>query len=369
MLRDELTQVLCEFIRIRSVTGEEKALSDLVARKLNDAGLTPEQDADGNVVCFVGEGEKTLVVNGHLDTVPPAEGWATDPFEPVVEGDRIYGLGSTDMKGGLAVMTALAGTVTPKVSLAFAFTVNEEGGSTSSRNGARTFTEKYDFDYALTCEPTYNEETGRLKLGIGCQGRTLADVTVHGRPCHSASFDQGVNAIYQAVPIIQRIAERADTIQPVQVAPGIAVRPALSVTVIRGGEAENVIPGSCQLTIDRRLAPGEDFDTFARELEEFVAGVDCTVDLRRGSLPVLGDLEGPLVRLGEGLLRTRFGEVEYYYNRGRVDLSYFGRKAGGILNLGPGVISKPHKANEYASIPALVAAYEVLKELLETFGP
>jgi len=369
MLRDELTELLCEFIRIRSVTGEEKALSDCIAARLKDAGLTVEQDAESNLVCFVGEGEKTLVVNGHLDTVPPAEGWATDPMEPVVEGDRIYGLGSTDMKGGLAVMTALATTVRAGLRLAFAFTVNEEGGSTSTRNGARTFTEAYDFDYALTCEPTYDEESGRLRLGIGCQGRTIADVTVHGRSCHSASFDQGVNAIYQAVPVIQRIAERADAIQPIQVAPGIAVRPALSVTVIRAGEAENVIPASCRLTIDRRLGPGEDFDTFARELEEFADGVDCTVDQRRGSLPVLGDLEGPLVRTAEDLLRKRFGGVEYYYNRGRVDLSYFGRKAGEILNLGPGVISKPHQANEYASIPALVAAYEVLKELLETFAP
>lgn len=372
MLQDEsygsvgLTDLLCDFIRIRSVTGEEQALSDRIAEVLSDAGLSPEQDADGNVVCFVGDGEKTLVVNGHLDTVPPGEGWETDPFEPVIRGDRIYGLGSSDMKGGLAVMVTLARTVQPHLRLAFAFTVNEEGGSVSNRNGARTFTERYDFDCALTCEPTYDEETGRLRLGIGCQGRTLADVTVHGKASHSAAFDQGTNAIYRALPVIQRVCDRADAIQPVQVAPGITVKPALSVTVISAGEAENVIPSACRLTIDRRLAPGEDFDTFAQELEEFTADVDCSVEQRRGSLPVLADLEGPLVKLGEDIVRKRFGQVDYYYNRGRVDLSYFGKKAREILNMGPGVINKPHKANEYASIPALVTAYDVLKELLES---
>ena len=81
MLQDELVGMLCEFIRVRSVTGEEQALSDLIAGKLRDAGLSPEQDSDGNVVCFVGQGKKTLVVNGHLDTVPPAEGWETDMGE------------------------------------------------------------------------------------------------------------------------------------------------------------------------------------------------------------------------------------------------------------------------------------------------
>ncbi|MCK4299936.1 MAG: M20/M25/M40 family metallo-hydrolase, partial [Planctomycetes bacterium] len=129
---------------------------------------------------------------------------------------------------------------------------------------------------------------------------------------------------------------------------------------------KNVIPSACRLTIDRRLAPGEDFDTFAGELEEFTAGVDCSVEQRRGSLPVLADLEGPLVKLGEDILGRRFGQVDYYYNRGRVDLSYFGKKTREILNMGPGVINKPHKANEYASIPALVTAYDVLKELLES---
>ena len=368
MLRDELTGLLCDFIRIRSVTGEEQALSDLIAGRLREAGLSPEQDDDGNVVCPVGEGEKTLVVNGHLDTVPPGEGWETNPFEPVVAGERVYGLGASDMKGGLAVMVALARTVRPHLRLVFAFTVNEEGGSVSTRNGARTFTERHDFDYALTCEPTFDEETGRLKLGIGCQGRTLADVTVHGRASHSAAYDQGINAIYRALPVIERVSQRADAIQPVQVSPGISVKPSLSVTVIRAGQAENVIPDACRLTIDRRLAPGEDFDTFARELEAFTAGVDCSVEQRRGSLPMLANMEGPLVGLGEDIVRKRFGQVDYYFNRGRVDLSYFGKKTGEILNLGPGLINKPHKANEYASIPALLTTYDVLKELLESLG-
>ena len=391
MLKDELVKTLCDFIRTRSVTGEEQALSDCILRKLRDAGLSPEQDADGNVVCFVGEGEKTLVVNGHLDTVPPAEGWETDPFEPVIDEDRVIGLGSSDM-------VALAKTVTPKLSpghfwqasrasavgrspskarrgaetsgacrLGFAFTVNEEGGSVSARNGARTVTDRYDFDYALTCEPTYDEETGRLRLGIGCQGRTIAHVTVGGRACHSAAFDQGVNAIYQALPVVQRVSEKAKTIQPIDVAPGIAVKPSLSVTVIRAGEAENVIPAACRLTIDRRLAPGEDFDTFARELLRFTEGVDCTVEQARGSLPVVAKMDGALVTLGERVLRERFGQVDYYFNRGRVDLSYFREKATEILNMGPGLINKPHKANEYASVKGMLAAYDVLKELLESY--
>jgi len=379
VLRDELVNLLSSFIRIPSITGKEKALSDRILEELLSAGLSAEQDADGNVVCRVpgrgggapadgraGEGGKTVVVNGHLDTVPPAPGWEGDPFAPEVRGERIFGLGSTDMKGGLAVMVALAKRVRPKLGVAFAFTVSEEGGATSLRNGARTFTETHDFDYAITCEPTYDDPTGRLKLGVGCQGRSIALITVRGKATHSAAYDQGVNAIYRAVPVIQRVEARADALQPVRVAPGITVKPALSVTVVRAGEASNAIPAECLLTIDRRLAPGEDFETFGRELADFTAGVEASVEELGGSLPVLANLRGPLVSLAEGILRRRFAAVDYYFNRGRVDLSYFSRKTPEVLALGPGIISKPHQANECASIPALLTTYEVLKELLES---
>ena len=365
-LQDELTRLLCELVSIESTTGSEQALSDCILGKLRRAGLCPEQDADGNVVCFLGEGPATVVVNGHLDTVPPAEGWHGDPFEPVIEGDRVFGLGASDMKGGLAVMVALAAALRPRARVAFAFTVNEEGGATSPRNGARTFTQRYDFQAALTCEPTYDEETGRLLLGVGCQGRSIARVTVLGRACHSAVFEQGVNALYGAVPVIQRVQARARSLRPVEVTPGVSVKPALSVTLARAGEAENVIPGACRLTIDRRLAPGEDFDTFARELEEFTEGVDCEVEQLRGSLPVTADPRGTLLGLARGLLGARYGSADCFFNPGRVDLSYFGQRTGDLLNLGPGVRGTPHRANEYASIAALVAAYEVLKELLES---
>jgi len=365
-LARELTETLCDYIRTNSVTGNEQALSDRIVDRLREAGLSPEQDADGNVLCTVGEGGKTVLLNGHLDTVPPAGTWDRDPFEPVVTGDRVWGLGSSDMKSGLSVMTALAGTVQPRARLLFTFTVNEEGGATSPRNGARAVTEKYDFDVAVTCEPTYVEDPGYLQLGVGCQGRTIATVTVHGKASHSAAFDLGLNAVYRAVPVIERVETKADALQPVPVAPGITVRPALSITIVRAGEAANVIPAECVLTVDRRLAPGEDFETFARELEELTAGVACTVEQARGSLPVLARLEGPLVKRGEELLRKKFGRLEYYYSRGRVDLSYFGRKAGEILNLGPGLIGKPHQANEYASVRAMVETYDVLKDLLES---
>jgi succinyl-diaminopimelate desuccinylase len=366
VLRDELVELLSSFIHIPSITGKEKPLSDRVLQELRAAGLSADQDADGNVVSFVGEGEKTAVVNGHLDTVPPAPGWEGDPFAPVVRGERIYGLGSSDMKGGLAVMVALAKRVRPKVRLAFTFTVNEEGGATSLRNGACTFTESHDFDYAITCESSYDEAIGRLRLGVGCQGRSTALVTVRGKATHSAAYDQGINAIYRAVPVIERVEAKADAIQPVEVAPGVSVKPALSVTVLRAGEATNVIPAECVLTIDRRLAPGEDFGTFARELADFTTGVGASVEHQGGSLPVVANFQGPLVSLAEDVLRTRFGRVDYYFSRGRVDLSHFGRKTREVVNLGPGVIAQPHQANEYASIPALLTAYEVLKELLES---
>ncbi|MCC6704870.1 MAG: M20 family metallopeptidase, partial [Thermomicrobiales bacterium] len=107
---DEAVALLSDLVRVKSYPGEEFAVQEVVATWLRDQGLEPEYQATAgenrpNVVAVIRNGDgPTLLVNGHTDTVLEAEGWETNPWEPTLVGNRLYGLGACDMKSGVAAM-------------------------------------------------------------------------------------------------------------------------------------------------------------------------------------------------------------------------------------------------------------------------
>ena len=360
-----LEQTLCDLISIRSVTGEEAAVSQYIHDTLQRAGLAVQRDEEGNVTVEVGRGDRLLVVNGHMDTVPPVAGWTTDPFVPRVENGRIYGLGASDMKAGLACMIWLAQHVQPRVRTWFAFTNHEEGGAIAPRNGVRRLINRVQPDYAVTTEPSYDDTSGRLQIGIGCQGRAVAYVTILGRSGHSSDWRRAENAIYRGVEVIQRIAAMAERLSPVEVAPGVQSIPSLSVVAAHAGLAENVIPDRLRLTVDRRLAVGEEYATFEAEVREAVAGIRNELEISRLCLPTLADRAGHTLLVAREVLARTQRAVSLQFSQGRQDLSIFAERTRDFCNLGPGSIGQAHNAHEYATIAGMVAAATALHGLIE----
>lgn len=367
-LASYLERTLCDLVSIRSITGEEAALSQYIYDTLARAGVPVERDEEGNVTAEVGRGDRLLVVNGHMDTVPPVDGWTRDPFSPVVENGRVVGLGASDMKAGLACMLWLAQHVRPRVRTWFAFTNHEEGGATTPRNGVRRLIARARPDYAITTEPSYDDATGRLHIGIGCQGRAVGYLTVLGRSGHSSDWRRADNAIYRGVPVIQRIATLAERLQPVEVAPQVYSVPSLAVVAARAGVATNIIPDRLRLTVDRRLAVGEDYATFEEELRAAAEGVDYQLDLDRLCLPTLADPDGRTVAVAREVLTRVQGSSPLQFSQGRQDLSIFAERTRDFCNLGPGSIGQAHNAGEYATIAGMVAATVVLKDIIEAIA-
>lgn len=133
MTADELLEFL---VGIPSVSGNETALADAFAQKLAQAGFDVQR-AGNNLWFSIGDsvrsGAPRLLLNSHLDTVPPAAGWTRDPFQPCREGDRLYGLGANDAKGCVAAMTLAASALKQHArtlggEAVFAFTAEEETG-------------------------------------------------------------------------------------------------------------------------------------------------------------------------------------------------------------------------------------------------
>lgn len=360
-----LERTLCDLVSIRSVTGEEAGVSQYIHDSLTRAGVPVQRDEEGNVTAEVGRGDRLLVVNGHMDTVPPVAGWTSDPFSPRVEGGRITGLGASDMKAGLACMIWLAQHVRPRVRTWFAFTNHEEGGAITPRNGVRRLIGRIRPDYAVTTESSYDESTGRLHIGVGCQGRAVGYLTVLGRSGHSSDWRRADNAIYRGVAVIQRIAAAAARLSPVEVVPGVQSVPSLAVVAVQSGLAENVIPDRLRLTVDRRLAVGEDYATFEAELASAAAGVAHELEISRLCLPTVADRSGHTLATAREVMARMQGTASHQFSQGRQDLSIFAERTRDFCNLGPGSIGQAHNANEYATVPGMVAAADALQALIE----
>jgi len=360
-----LERTLCDLVSIRSVTGEEAAVSQYIHDSLARAGVSVQRDEEGNVTAEVGSGDRLLVVNGHMDTVPPVAGWTTDPFSPRVENGRVIGLGASDMKAGLACMMWLAQHVRPRIRTWFAFTNHEEGGAVTPRNGVRRLINRAKPDYAITTEPSYDEGNKRLHLGVGCQGRAVGYLTVLGRSGHSSDWRRADNAIYRGIEVIRRIAATADRLKPIEVAPGVQSIPSLSVVAAHAGIAENVIPDQFRLTVDRRLAVDEDYGTFEAELRAAAEGVPHNLEITRLCLPTLADRTGHTLAVASEMLAKAQGNASLQFSQGRQDLSIFAERTRDFCNLGPGSIGQAHNAGEHATVAGMMAATAVLRTVIE----
>ncbi|WP_413249641.1 M20 family metallopeptidase [Sinomonas flava] len=195
-----------------------------------------------------------LLFLGHSDVVPAGEGWERPPFEPYVRDGRLYGRGSTDMKGGLAaVAVALkalraAGAQLPGP-VTLACTVDEEDLGV----GIRAYTRAHageSFSGCIVAEPT------DLATVIGCRGDSYIDVTVHGKSAHSGRPSDGRNAINAAGKIIGLVVEDHERLQETQDA--LLGAGSWNVGLIGGGSGTSMVAGECRLSLDRRLMPDDD---------------------------------------------------------------------------------------------------------------
>ncbi|HEX6558890.1 MAG TPA: M20/M25/M40 family metallo-hydrolase, partial [Longimicrobiales bacterium] len=218
-----------------------------------------------NVVAEVGRGAgPTLVACAHLDTVQTA-GMEIDPFEPVVEGSRVYGRGSYDMKGGVAAILCAAAALS-KTDLAgrflVALVVDEEYASI----GARHFVTRYRADACVVTEPTTN---GMKELVTAHKGFVWLEVVTRGRAAHGSRWDVGASAITRMAPILAALDEFDRTALRQRQHP--LVGPAsMHCALIRGGSGISTYAPDCTLTIERRTIPGETPEQVLEEIRSIV---------------------------------------------------------------------------------------------------
>lgn len=283
----------------------------------------------------------TILINGHLDTVEVCSGWEREPFQPVIEGDRLYGLGSADMQAGIAIgieaFRMLAGL--ENVNVIFAGTVDEEGDST----GAFALLDNgIEADLCLIPEPT----SGSLMMG--CRGRLVFQVEVRGSSAHGAKPETGVNAITEAskfVCVLDKLPISGHDVLP----PG-----SFCVLEFQGGTGTLSVPDSARLKLDRHYVPGETVEKMLADLERAAVELNSPGDFDIGLWPHRKTpfLE-PYITDNSGLAREfcEFVGGKVSYGKSVGDYNAFARRM-------PVVVYGPeggnwHAADEWVSISSV----------------
>jgi succinyl-diaminopimelate desuccinylase len=321
---------------------------DMVYDYVRAAVHLPRVHDDGESLLYAKRGGKPLVLlAGHTDTVP-----AQDNLPGRIEAGAVHGLGSTDMKGGLAVMIELAHWAAHAdlaYDLALLFFPREEVGPEENPLPALfEATPVVDEAALVIClEPTDNT------LQLGCLGNLVARVVFEGRAAHSARPWLGINAVELALEGLRRVFDH----EPLDVdVEGLVFREVLSVTQIHGGIATNVIPARCEAILNFRYAP-------TRTMAEAEA---CVRELVGHELEVVQHSPPAHVALGSPLVeRLRdAGGFEVQPKQAWTNVADFAARGLDAVNLGPGATRYAHATDEQVSIAELVLTYEALQRFL-----
>lgn len=280
---DEALTYLKDLISIPSVSGEEQAIGIYLEDKLRGFGADQVSrigSEDRFSVCAHITGSTPgphILMTGHIDTVPPGDGWTCDPFTPLLRDGRIYGRGSNDMKGGISIiLTVFHWACQHREQLSGKLSVvlvpDEEKFSTGVQQVLQS---GFSADFALSAEPSYG------KLIIGAVGKVLIQGDFIGKRAHGSEPQNGINAISEAAVLTAHLNQLPPpACSAAEPQPYVPLR-------IQGGETTYFtdIPDHCTILINKHTVPGESWDYIYSDLNQLVQDLPlkCSVSFQKKS--------------------------------------------------------------------------------------
>jgi putative selenium metabolism hydrolase len=272
----ELLVFVQDLVRIKSYSGQEEPIARFIASKMEDLGFDMVRiDSYGNVLGRVGDGERVILFDSHVDTVTVTdeELWDVPPFSGKIVGGYLWGRGSVDMKSGAAASIYAAALAKSKGILSgktvyISCTVDEEY---CDGEGLKRMIEECRImpDFAVICEPSSNMIT------IGHKGKAQVVIRTKGISAHGSAPEKGVNAIYEMAEIIQRVEQTNLELMEKGDKRGTLVMSQISST----SASLNTVPSACEVYLDRRLVVGETEQTIRDEMDKIIAGKHATWEI------------------------------------------------------------------------------------------
>lgn len=399
--RDDLVRLTCDLIRIPTLNppgrnyheicellGERLARSGFVVELLRAEG-SPGDSAEfprWNLMARrpgVRSGQ-TLHFNGHHDVVTVGHGWTRDPFGGVVEGDRIYGRGACDMKGGIAASVIAAEAFIAACpdysgSVEISATADEETGG---YGGVAWLAERGHFahvDHVIIPEPLNKD-----RICLGHRGVWWAEIETKGRIAHGSMPFLGDSAIRHMGALLHEIETRlapalAEKRTAMPVVPPQARQSSLNVNSIHGGEADlegstalpaPVVADRCRIVIDRRFLIEESLSEVKREIADLVAHLGdtrpgFTAEIRNlfEVHPVMAPTDAPIVRATHRAISQVLGLApDYVVSPGTYDQKHIDRigKLRNCIAYGPGILDLAHQPDEWIGIGDMLDSAHVM---------
>lgn len=371
-----MIKLLKDIIAFNTVNppGNERALAEYIADMGRNMGAEAELDVidetRANVLLHVAgknSNAPSLMLNGHMDVVPATGEWKSDPLILDERDGRVYGRGTSDMKGGIACMlSALLELAEEKYDfggdLYLLFVADEE----CDNLGIKHFLQKpRKVDYCIIGEPT------ELKLCVAHRGVCRHKIIIEGKSCHASNPDNGINAVGKMAYFVQEIEKLNDRLRSGrhQVLPASTV----AVTTIKGGEKHNIIPDYCEAVLDWRTLPEESEAYVRGELTAILDRLSDNAKLFKYRLELIiylgaGNLDpaDTLVQKAKEAYRSSFGQdaaVESFPACG--EQSIFIRNGIKAMFCGPGDIAQAHSNDEYIEVKQLEDAVVLYKSIIK----
>ncbi|KRL42138.1 ArgE/DapE family deacylase [Liquorilactobacillus nagelii] len=372
-------EILQKLIRIKTVNNNEAEAADYLASlfepysnaKVERLTYAPNRD---NLIVTIGETGPILGFSGHLDVVAPGDlnAWDSDPFEPVIKQQRLYGRGAADMKSGLAALVvAMLELLESKQPLSGRIRLLATVGEETGEYGAAQLTKAGYADNLIgliVAEPT----SDLSQLVYTARGVIDYRITSIGKAAHSARPQFGVNAIDNLMLFYQQVKARfADFTAVDPVLGGITH----NITKISGGEQVNSIPSYAELWGNIRTIPAYPNQVFYDKIAELLAELNQQSDVKLAveySFPeeaIPGDPQSPIIKAAQLTAQEVLGRTfKIAGSSGANDGAEFLQAKGTFnsIEIGPGSDSS-HQSNEYVELPIYLQAIEFYQKFALEF--
>jgi len=339
--------LLKQMIAAPSISGNEKEVSDIVFNFLKDNGYEPAQ-IGYNIIAKskdYTEGRPTLMLNSHLDTVKPAQGWETDPYTPTEKDGKLYGLGSND--AGASVVSLISAFIeTDNLGLDYnrIFTASVEEEISGPNGMYKVLPElKKTITAGIVGEPT------EMKMAIAEKGLLVLDCEAVGKTGHAARAD-GINAISIALKDIEWL----HTYQFPEKSPLLG-NVKMTVTQIQSGTQHNVIPASCKFVVDVRTTEKYSNKTTWQIIQEHISSNATPRSLNKNASAI--SETHPIVLAADKL------KIEKFFSPTTSDQAVI-NGAFPTVKIGPGCSARSHTANEFIAFSEIEDGINIYKKLL-----
>lgn len=366
--RPSLAGLLASLVRTDTVNppGDTRRAADLAGARFRDLGcdyqVLDDDPKKPNLLLRVGTGRPEVLLNTHLDTVPPGDraAWRHDPLGAEIAGRRLYGRGAADAKGCVAAMvTAVETLVRLRVplrgSLLLTLVSDEEVGGAK---GTAMLVQRGLLrpDHVIVGEITSN------RIAIAEKGILWVRLVTRGRTAHGSTPWKGVNAIGAMVRVLAALEARVGARLALQTHP-LTPPPSLSVGTIVGGLATNVVPDRCEATIDRRTLPHEhpqealaEIDRVIARLREEDPSLDVTVEPIQTGPPVETAPDALLVREAQAVATGLGLDPAPVGYQQASDGRFFSERGIETVLFGPGIPELAHSPDEYVDLDEVTTA-------------